>query len=197
MSFRRSLPLLLLYHLTIHAQGGFLSESSSGDLSNNWQAPSVLAIDHGSNFVSGTTTLDDPDLFSVHVPNGLEIIEVRVAFYDFFAPGNFTFMGFQDGPTLLQDPAAFTADSSEDISFILFGEFDQGTDMLPIFSSSPNATSGSLGEGSYAFWINEIEPQTVTYAFDFVADVAPVPEPGTLALFGVALPLLLRRRRSN
>ena len=189
--------LLLPLLLSLPLQGAFLSENSSGDFSDLWFTPENLVLDPGSNFVFGTTLLNDPDLFTLHVPVGLEITEVRVAFYDFFTPGNLTFLGFQDGPTLLQDPALFTADSSGEISFILFGEFDQDSDMLESFSPSANASSGPLGEGSYSFWINEIEPQTVTYAFEFVTDLtlAPVPEPGVLVLLVFAPLVLLRRRR--
>jgi hypothetical protein len=176
-------------------EGAFLSESTSGDISNDWQSPDVLVLEPQSNFVSGTVSSGDADLFTLNVPAGLVIIEAHVAFYSFFIPGNLTFIGFQDGSTLLQDPALFTADSSSEISFMLFGQADQGREILGSFSSSPNSSSGTLGEGSYAFWINEVEPQPASYAFEFVTDFAPAPEPGVLAFLALAPVAFLRRRR--
>lgn len=190
----KTLPALCLFLLlSSRLPASFLSESTGGDLSNNWISPSTLTLEPGSNYVSGTTNLGDPDLFTINVPSGLQVIELHLANYEFFIQGNRTFIGYQDGATLLQDPLLFTADSSGDISFHLFGHTDIGREILGEFTISPNATSTPLGEGSYAFWINEVEPQPASYAFEFVTDFAPTPEP-RISLMLTALGILFLRR---
>jgi MYXO-CTERM domain-containing protein len=193
----KSAVLLLLSTVLPLSAATLWSENSQGDLSDDYTAPNTFNLTQGSNFLSVFTSGGDPDLFTVVVPAGFQIEFLNLASYNFDVPGNETFLGFQNGAVLQRDPADFTFAMAGEISWLTYGESQEGRNLFDSISSSPNASAPPLGEGTYAFWINEIEPTPAFSALEFLVTPAPIPEPAVLPLLGLAGLVTLRRRRPN
>lgn len=180
----------------LFAQGFNYSESTSGDLSDNYLNPSVLVIETGSNILEGTLlgSSSDLDLFRLIVPAGLEITGIRLL--SFTEGENTSFLLMMPGEQLsappsnsFSDPIGYTGISS--------GNVTSGANLLPTITLPglnglpPFFGVSSLQEGSYAGWLNETGAPSA-YTLEFQAEA--IPEPSTSAFIALFLSGLLFTR---
>jgi hypothetical protein len=181
------------------------NESVNGDLSNTQASPNMFTLSSGVNAVIGSVgTGDTQDWLTLTVPTGFELSSIILASYQSSDVQGFT--GFGAGPAL----AGSAVSAGSYIGYAHFGTAAGngslpvanlvGADILSIMAN-PLADPGSQGftdplqAGSYAFLIQQLGAAT-SYEFDY--DVTPTPEPGTLALTGLAggILFLYRRRKA-
>lgn len=162
-----------------HAVPVTYSEAVSGDLATFSNTTFMLGI--GLNTISGTTGLTrdgwDSDSFRFVVPEGgtLDRIEVSmtlVSGYILTSSWSVFHSGYYGGPLL--GNLSVNAPASD----FLDGPF---TGMNNIQATGQGA-SGNFDTGNYVFSMN-------------VVDASAIPEPGTMALFGVGMLAALRTRR--
>jgi len=150
-------------------------EGVSGDLSDDRLAPDSIQLELGSNLITSTQQGDafgrDIDYFTVVVPTGMELAELRLPSYVPVVPFDLAFLGLQAGSTFTVD--AESAEASDLLGGIVFGDFSVGTDMLP----SIGTLGGSIGftpplpAGSYTIWMNQTsDPSTSTLNFVLTGD---------------------------
>jgi len=180
------------------------SFSEPPDLSNDPLDPTVIALDPGSNWISGAMGYSgnvlDRDFFRIDVPQGYQLSALVVGAATQVGGGG-SFLGVQAGRRLTVDPDR-VSNASALLGWHLYGSADRGRDILPELGGGAGAIgfSGPLPAGSYTFWVQELSPPypgdpypPFPFAFDF--QISPVPEPGTwlFAAFGL-LALHLHRR---
>jgi hypothetical protein len=165
------------------ALGSVWDETVDGDLSDDELNPTAIVLGVGSNVISGSVGpgLED-DFFVFTIDAGFELSAINLV--DYSPAGNTTFLGVDDSATY--DAGA----NSEALGFTFFGVAEIGTDLLPSIAASNGGFTGSLGPGTYTWWLDEgTGPQD--YAVDFVL----VPAPGAAGLLGLAGLIAARRRR--
>ncbi|MEM9237500.1 MAG: hypothetical protein AAGB14_12025 [Verrucomicrobiota bacterium] len=169
-------------------------ESVDGDFSGDYLNPTPIVLSTGDNLISGTVRGGplDQDLFTLTVPVGQTLNEVRVTEYSGITDA-LSFMGAQPGTQLSDPPGAYIFDdpSVGPINYVLYGQADADIDrdvMPQLVVGAPMSGQSPLPAGDYTFWINETQAQT-GYTFNFVV----VPEPGSLALGLVSLLFFGRR----
>jgi hypothetical protein len=177
------------------AQAGVLwNENSSGDLSDNWLAPTPTTLSLGSNTVAGTTGERDDgsvdrDYFTIFIPAGVVLSEILHV--DYFSNDQVAFIGVQAG-SVMPDPNTVGSDSL--LGWSLFGPSTVGTDMFDGLSTPRYPGGGffplATGPATYTFWVQQTGENTL-YEFDFVT----IPSPGAAGLAGFGLLASLRRRR--
>jgi hypothetical protein len=112
----------------------------------------------------------------------------------FVSTDDLAFIGIQAGTTFT------TPANNPDVTVILgyaHMGLPTGVDYLPIMGTGPEAIGFTppLPAGSYTFWIQQINPQSVAYSFNAIVSA---PEPESLALLCVALlGGALRRKRAR
>jgi hypothetical protein len=178
------------------------NESVNGDLSNVQASPNMFTLSSGVNAVIGSVgTGDTQDWLTLTVPTGFQLSSVVLAAYQSTDLQGFT--GFSTDPV-------FTGSVNSPGSYLGYAHFGTaaangslpvanltGVDILPIMAN-PLADPGSIGftdplqAGTYAFLIQQLGA-TTSYEFDYT--VTPTPEPGVLALTGLAGGMLLVYRR--
>ena len=174
-------------------------ESIAGDISNDHTDPLPLSLGLGENIISGTLTSgSDRDLFTLTVPTGLSITDLRVL--AFSGGGNASFLFAVPGARLRDSPDAYIALQNDLIGLLQLQRLAQlavspgtvgETTLLETFlTGQPFNGVNELGEGDYAFWFNETGPDSA-YSLAFTV----VPEPSTAVLLLSATTLIIRRRR--
>jgi len=81
-----------------------------------------------------------------------------------------------------------------------YGPAEIGTDILAkmgIADLGATDFTPPLGAGDYAVWIQETDPGSFAYHFDFVLAAVPEPASGAVVLTGLALLGMLRRHRRS
>jgi hypothetical protein len=162
-----------------HAAPTIYHESVGGDLEYNYTTTTMptFTLDVGANTISGVFGVgdfpdpSDFDHFAFNIPAGLMLTGGQVTLLDTTGNINFSRWDLYDGDVLGGNITAnITVDSP-------------GTAAIP-----------ARGAGQYSFW-----QQTVggvgSSSYTFTLNVAPVPEPATLALLALAATPLLRPRR--
>jgi hypothetical protein len=183
LALTASLPALAADH----------DESNDGDLSGDPANPTVIAVDEGPNVISGFAT-DNPldrDIFTLVVPAGLEVTEIRLTAFNLVTSPS-------DGGMLLaveQGPRITDLNSAASLrGFAIVGVApgtEQGDDLLD------DLGGGVLGPGEWTLWLQNTGSVT-EYTLTVQASVAaapppvasrtePVPGPGLLALMGLLL----------
>lgn len=171
-------------------------ESTLGDLSNNGLSPTFLNFSPGSNIVRGTTglgTIVDRDYFSFVVPQG-DVLASLVELANTTVGAAVSFIGIEQGNAVTVPTDALTAAGL--LGWTHYGPATTDTDLLPAMSISTLGSSGfngSLGAGTYSVWIQDGNPGTFSYGFDF--ELKAIPEPGTLWMVWGALALIAFRSR--
>jgi len=172
-------------------------ESNDGDLSDNFNVPTILPVGLGDNFLQGTLTggTNDLDLFRIVVPAGLEIFEIRLV--EASGGGAGSFLLIQPGDNLSSRPAN---NFSDPIGFSILASGAIGDDILPtltlpgVVSLPPFFGQGTLTEGSYAGWLNETGAAS-TYTLNFRTQAVAIPEASTSLFCLTAMSFLCWRRR--
>ena len=172
-------------------------ESTSGDLSDAYLAPTPLTVGLGNNILTGALSggTNDLDLIELIVPEGLEVTGIRLL--DFEGGLNGSFLLVQPGSTLSAAPSNSFGDP---IGFSILSPGGIGTDVLPtlilpgVSTLAPFFGVDTLTAGSYAIWLNETGAAS-TYSLQFET-ASTIPEPSTTVLVALAtLSLFSRRRR--
>ena len=173
-------------------------EALSGDISDNYLAPTPFTVGLGNNILSGSLSggTNDLDLFELIVPNGLEVTAIRLLNYNSTPSNNGSFLLLQPGNTLSIPPSNTFADP---IGFSIIGSTNVGSDLLPTIivpgasTLAPFFGTSTLTSGSYAGWLNETGA-AATYSIQF--ETSAIPEPSTsLFLALTAFCCVTHRRR--
>jgi len=193
--WNRNLLTLVALLPTAGALGAGWNEAVDGDLSGNYQSPTVINLVPGVNTIratSASTPTFDLEYFQLNLPAQSQIDAIILREYD--QGYDTTFIGVQQG-------AGFTFpanDAFTNIGSLLgwahFGDdpldLGVGDDLLPVIGTGGGAVgfSGPLTGSTYTFWAQQQSSTPTTYALEFVVSSA-VPEPTTLA--GVIAALLV------
>jgi hypothetical protein len=175
------------------AAGITFDEAVDGDLSNDRTNPNVFALGSGTNLftmdvVDSNNPTGDLDYFTVTVGAGFLIDSITLV-SSTNPNGGFdpvAFIAMQIGPEVTVDPAA--PNPAPLAGFVIGDPGQVGTDILPALSGSFGPT---LGEGQYAFWVQQTgtDLTRVTLSFNVVPAPASAAALGCLGLFAA------RRRR--
>jgi hypothetical protein len=175
------------------AQAFVHDETTDGDLSGDRLVPSVLAASGGLNSLLMSSASGDRDYFTFAVPTGWELVSIFHQTY--VSADNLSFFALQAGTTLTEPPTGTNPGNL--LGWLHFGTDTAGSELIDDLGASAPAIGFTppLAAGDYTFWVQQTGV-AATYSFDFV--LAPVPEPGPLALLllgGTTLGLLARRAR--
>lgn len=165
-------------------------ETVSGDLSGLLGSPTSLSVSSGANTVigeigangnSGATNGSDADYFSLTVPSGGSLDTLTVDSYVPAGSSGSSFFGYTLG-------TSFSGQG--------FGDVD-GFTLINAASGDvlSSLAGGSLGPGTYSFWLQETAPTTVEYQLTIGITTTVIPEPATAVLISGCLAALVFRRR--
>jgi len=180
-------------------------EPADGELSGNYLSPTPVALTpNGVTRVAGNVQgagmgrSIDLDYFRVTVPTGQVLSAINVLPGTIGAGAIGTFIAVFDGPAVNPD----TAVSTDLLGYYLYRTADIGTNILDDIATfnfqGTNPADGfvpPLPADDYIFWIQEGFNGIFPYNLQFV--LRGVPEPGTLALAGLALAGLAFKRRKK
>jgi PEP-CTERM motif len=178
--------------LSLSAGAASLSESSSGDFSNDRLAPTLFALDaaSGGNLLSGrigrVSGVVDRDYLHIVVPQGFFWTGLLVEPGTDDDGSGGSFVGLASGPVMPVPSNGPTAAGL--LGWTLYGASSVGTDLFGAMSIPNNGSSGftsPLGAGSYTLWIQELASGDFNYNFNLT--LAPVPEPSSALLLVLGL----------
>ncbi len=165
-------------------------ESSSGDLSGLLGSPTSVSVASGANTIigdigengnSGATNGSDADYFSFTVPSGGSLDTLTIDSYVPTGTSGVSFFGYTAG-------SGFAGQGAGDIDG--FALIDAGSgDVLS------SLAGGSLGPGTYSFWLQETGLAVVDYQITFGITTTAIPEPSSVALLASCLATVLCMRR--
>lgn len=169
-------------------------EAIDGELSNDFIEPTPVAMDLGSNLLTGGLAGGeiDIDLFRFSVPVGHQLAAIRIL--GFTGGGGGSFLGIQPGVELSSSPVP-SASFPDAIGYAIISAGDAAVDrdVLPTITSGPPFNGvAALPAGNYVGWLNETGLAS-TYQIEFV--IAAVPEPAVPASLALGLLGSLARRR--
>lgn len=170
------------------------NEPVDGDFSDNYLAPTPVALSPGLNqvlgFIAGEDDIGgfDRDYYTFTIPAGYQLSEITLDSYisdDFQA-----FLGISLGSQFSVAPT--TAGISDPLGWTLFGNSLLGQNLLPVMGQNGQGFVAPLGPGAYTIWTQQIGPAT-EYVFNFVV----VPAPTTAAAFALPVLAAFGRRRAR
>jgi hypothetical protein len=172
------------------------NEFADGDLSTDPNAPTPLVFGLGGNTIVGSVRSPDDtrDYITFEIPDGMglvSLIQHQWQDLDMGGQGNTGFHAINAGNTSF-------IPSNDTIDFFLGADHmtprDPGTDLLPDLANANLGGSGfeiPLGPGTYSYLVQQTGTDNTGYTLEFVL----IPAPGGLAVLGVGLIGLSRRRR--
>jgi hypothetical protein len=154
-------------------------EGVDGDLSDDPDAPTVLAFSVGANSVTGdmVSPSDTRDFLTFTIAPGQQLTALLLQQYqdlDTGGPGDRGFHAINDGPTSFV-PGPDTAGL-----FLGGAHLDPapaGTDLLVVLGAAPQAGTGftpPLGPGTYSYVVQQTGTEFTGYSLDFVVEETPV-----------------------
>jgi uncharacterized protein (TIGR03382 family) len=170
-------------------------EVTQGDISDDRLAPNAYTLVPGDNLFFGVIEGDDGmggldrDYFTITVPAGFQLSQLILTGYlsaDFAA-----FVGFQAGPVFMNPPDMVTPDDL--LGWVLINPELIEQDLLPLMGAQGQGFTPPLGEGSYAFWVQQTGLFT-EWSASFVVEEVPSPGAVMLGLLGLAGVMRERRR---
>lgn len=181
---------------SIASAGGLViwDDAVDGDLSDDRFNPNVFVLSNGVSSVISETVFSnfpdeggDRDYFTVIIGAGQSLTSIMLSEASnpnggFDAAG---FVGLQFGPIVTVDPAA--PNPAPLAGWLITSDNLVGTDLLSDLSGGLS----SLGEGEYAFWVQQTGEDLTRIRLDFTV----VPAPGAMALLGLGGLVGVRRRR--
>jgi hypothetical protein len=169
-------------------------ENVHGDISGDRLNPDFVTLSAGSNFLMATSGPDDREYIRLDVPVGFQLNAIILESYQ--GLDEVAFIGVQAGTVFTEEHIG--TDPGNLLGWTLFGPAIQSipSDILDDMSVGAGAIGFTppLSSGPYTYWIQQTG-DPATYRFDF--QVAPVPEPASMAALGIGTLALLRRRKSN
>jgi hypothetical protein len=197
----RPILFTLIFGIGSTAFGGIIyNEAVNGDLSDSGLSPTVIGpLSLGSNQIFGTTGRQgatvDRDYFTIIVPPNSALSALTVL------PGtqsagalSLSFIGVEAGPQVTLPTNATSAQGL--LGWHHYSAADIGLDILPEMGVPALGSTGfspPLGPGTYSFWIQELSAGTFPYGFNL--QLAPLPEPSSMALLLLGIPAVLYARR--
>ncbi len=181
---------------SIASAGGLIiwDDAVDGDLSDDRFNPNVFVLGNGVSGIISETRFSnfpdeggDRDYFTVVIGAGQTLTAIMLSeasnpLGGFDAAG---FIGLQFGPIVTVDPNA--PNPAPLAGWLITFENLVGTDLLGDLSGGLS----SLGEGEYAFWVQQTGEDLTRIRLDFHV----VPAPGAMALLGLGGLVGVRRRR--
>ena len=170
-------------------------EGADGDLSSDPGAPTVVAVDIGSNSFAGSSGFGDMDLLTFEVPSGARLAQIVLTMYD--SSSALAFLGIEAGSgiTDITSPEHL-------LGWVHTSAAMLGTDVLDDAAQGPGAIgfTAPLGPGTYTLWVQETGSSPLSYAFDVVlipgSTQLPEPTGGMLFTLGLGALFVARRRRA-
>lgn len=162
-------------------------EVTQGDISDDRFAPNAFTLVPGDNLFFGVIEGDDGmggldrDYFTITVPAGFQLSQMILTGYlsaDFAA-----FVGFQAGPIFQNPPDMVTPDDL--LGWVLINPELIEQDLLPLMGAQGQGFTPPLGEGSYAFWVQQTGLFT-EWSASFVVEEVPAPGTAMVGLVGLA-----------
>ena len=183
---------LIILCTEVHGQVFLHSETSSGDLSDDYLTPTTLSLSEGVGFLEVSVNEFERDLFTLIIPLGIQLDAIIPRNYESNNAANQSFFGFQENRLTL---STFPSNGFPDpINFALVGTDDLNSDLLPGMVSSNMSLSAPVQSGNHAFWINETGIES-TMTFEFQSsEVVPEPVSSVLILLGLTFASLRRIR---
>ena len=168
--------------------GQIWHEEIDGDLSGDYLDPTEVYLQDGHNTMSIHA---DVEYFTFTLADGQSLDAVVVDDWD--SEDDLSFVAIASG-TVFTSPRG-APDVTTMLGWDHFGVADEGNDILQNIGNGAGTIGfdGSLGAGSYTVWLQETGADWVITELDFVvsSDIAEVPEPTTVWMFGIGLVGLL------
>lgn len=184
ISMLRRLAVLSALMTSLSVMAADYDELVDGDLSGDQANPTVIAVDAGPNVISGLVT-DNPldrDFFTLVVPEGLEVTEIRLTFFELISSPSDGGMltALEQGTQIsdLESPANLRG-------FAIVGVdagTQQGDDLLD------DLGGGVLGEGEWTVWLQNtgsITDYELTVLASAPVVAPPLPPSRTAAVPGL------------
>lgn len=180
-----AVALMIALASSLSALAANHDEFVNGELSGDPANPTVIAVDAGPNVISGLVT-DNPldrDIFTLVVPDDLEVTQIRLTFFELISTPSDGGMLFalEPGPQItdFNSPANLRG-------FAIVGVetgTQQGDDLLD------DLGGGVLGTGEWTVWLQNTGSVTdyeiTVEASAPVAPPPPAPTPGAVAVPGL------------
>jgi hypothetical protein len=199
----RNLLTILALLPTAGALGAGWNEAVDGDLSGDYQNPTVISLVPGVNTIratSGAAATIDLEYFRLDLPAQAQIDAIYLR--DFVTASDSTaFIGVQAGTSFTFPADDAFANIGALLGWTHFGLYEGdgvGGNILPMMGANFGAIgfSGPLTGPSYTFWSQQ-QGQPITYELEFVVS-GGVPEPTTaLATISAIVLCGLTRRRQG
>jgi hypothetical protein len=165
-------------------------EGVDGDMSDNYQDPTILALSPGINSLIVTTGGDDYlEYFRINLPAGHQLSQLIMNSYE--GVDETAFISIQSGTQFtFPDDEAFNH-INDMLGWTHFGpgqyleDFSpmvEGSDILPVLGNGGQTFEAPLNGPTYTFWLQQTG-SVCNYQLDFI--VTPVPEPASLSLVGI------------